>query len=216
MKVHYLGESNSVLNHFIAEIRDKDIQKDSLRFRKNLERIGQVMAYEVSKVLDYRVVKVETPLGSKEVGLLSNQPVIASILRAGLTIHQGLLNVFDGAENAFISAYRKDISQNEFDVHVEYLACPDLEEKILILADPMLATGRSMVMVYKAILQNGTPKKIHIVSVIASRDGLDYLQENLPENSEIWIAAVDEELNSKSYIIPGLGDAGDLAYGSKL
>lgn len=216
MKVHFLGDSNSILNHFIAEIRDKEIQKDSLRFRQNMVRIGEIMAYEISKSLDYENTVVNTPLGTKNVNLLSEQPVVASILRAGLTIHQGILNVFDRAENAFISAYRKHISQDEFDIHVEYLACPDLNGKTLILADPMLATGRSMIMVHKAIQQNGVPAKIHIASVIASREGLEYVQNHMPENTEIWLSAIDDELNAKSYIIPGLGDAGDLAFGNKL
>lgn len=216
MKVHFLGETNSILNHFIAEIRDKNIQTDPLRFRQNMIRIGEIMSYEVSKQLEYSDIAVQTPLGTKDVSLLRQQPVIASILRAGLTLHQGVLNVFDRAENAFISAYRKSISQDEFDIHVEYLACPDLNGKTLLLVDPMLATGRSMIMVHKAIQQNGTPDKLHVMCVIASTAGLEYIKEHLPENTEIWLAAVDDELNAKSYIIPGLGDAGDLAYGTKL
>jgi uracil phosphoribosyltransferase len=216
MQVHLLGETDTVLNQFIAEIRDKEIQKDPLRFRKNMERIGQTMAYELSRSLVYTEKVVVTPLGNKTMRVVAQQPVIASILRAGLTLHHGVLDVFDRAENAFISAYRKNISQYEFDIHVEYLACPDLTGKTLIIVDPMLATGRSMLMVYKAILQNGTPAKVHVISVIASTKGLEHLKSGMPENTEIWLAGVDPDLDAKSYIIPGLGDAGDLAFGDKL
>ncbi|MBN4072841.1 uracil phosphoribosyltransferase [Crocinitomix catalasitica] len=216
MKTHLLGNSNSVFNHFIAEIRDKKIQSDPLRFRRNMERIGEIMSYELSKTLDYGMTMVETPLGTKEMSVLREQPVIASILRAGLSMHNGVLNVFDRAENAFISAYRRNISPDKFDIQVEYLACPDLNNKTLILVDPMLATGRSMVMVYKAIQKNGIPAKVHVISAIASRAGMEHVQKHLPDKAELWLGALDEELDAKSYIIPGLGDAGDLAYGLKM
>ncbi|MBN4071160.1 uracil phosphoribosyltransferase [Crocinitomix catalasitica] len=216
MKTHLIGNSNSVFNHFIAEIRDKEIQADPLRFRRNMERIGEIMSYELSKTLEYGMTTVETPLGQKEVSVLKEQPVIASILRAGLPMHNGVLNVFDRAENAFISAYRRNISLDKFEIQVEYLACPDLTDKTLVLVDPMLATGRSMVMVYKAIQKNGIPAKVHVVSAIASRDGMEHVEQNLPDDTELWLGALDEKLDDKSYIIPGLGDAGDLAYGLKL
>lgn len=214
--IHELSKSNSILNQFIAEIRDKNIQKDPLRFRKNLERMGEIMAYELSKKLEFTETKVETPLGTATVNQLKNQPVIASILRAGLTLHTGILNFFDRAENAFISAYREEKEGGEIKVHVEYLASPDLNGKTLIIADPMLATGQSMSLVYEAIQRNGRPAKIHTVSAIASRQAIDYVKKNLPEETEIWVAVIDEELNSNSYIVPGIGDAGDLAFGLKL
>ncbi|MBK9191244.1 MAG: uracil phosphoribosyltransferase [Crocinitomicaceae bacterium] len=214
--IHEIGKSNSVFNQFIAEIRNKEIQKDPLRFRKNLERMGEIMAYELSKKLEYVETKVETPLGIATVNQLKNQPVIASILRAGLTLHTGVLNFFDHAENAFISAYREEKSGGEIEVHVEYLASPDLSGKTLIIADPMLATGQSMSLVYEAILRNGTPAKIHTVSAIASQQAVDYVSKHLPAGTEMWIGAIDETLNANSYIVPGIGDAGDLAFGLKL
>lgn len=214
--IHELSKSNSILNQFIAEIRNKNVQKDPLRFRKNLERMGEIMAYELSKKLEFAETKVETPLGTASVNQLKNQPVIASILRAGLTLHTGLLNFFDHAENAFISAYREEKEGGEIKVHVEYLASPDLNGKTLIIADPMLATGQSMSLVYEAILRNGTPAKIHTVSAIASRQAIEYVSKHLPAGTEIWVAVIDEELNSSSYIVPGIGDAGDLAFGLKL
>lgn len=216
MKTHLVGEKNSVFNHFIAEIRDKEIQKDPLRFRRNMERIGEILSYELSKSLDYKVEETITPLGSKEMSLLTEQPVIASILRAGLSMHQGVLNIFDRAENAFISAYRKNSGAGEFEIKVDYLACPDLTNKTLILVDPMLATGRSMVMVYEAIQRNGIPAKVHVVSAVSSRAGMEYVEAHLPATAELWLGALDEELDDHSYIIPGIGDAGDLAYGEKL
>lgn len=214
--VHELGKTNSVFNHFIAEIRDKEIQKDPLRFRANLERIGSIIGYEISKTFSFTSQEINTPLGTAPGQLMSSQPVIASILRAGLTMHNGLLNVFDRAENAFISAYRRPLTEGEFDVQVEYKACPDLTGKTLIIADPMLATGQSMSLVFEALLKNGTPEKIHIASAIASRSAVDMLQRTLPIPTDIWVGAIDKELNPKSYIVPGLGDAGDLAYGIKL
>jgi len=216
MKTRLVGETNSVFNHFIAEIRDKEIQKDPLRFRRNMERIGEIISYELSKTLEYETEAVTTPLGTKEMNVLKEQPVVASILRAGLSMHQGVLNIFDRGENAFISAYRKNISPDKFEIQVEYLACPDLNNKTLILVDPMLATGRSMVMVYEAIQKNGIPSKVHVVSAIASKAGMEHVQNNLPDDAELWLGALDEKLDDHSYIIPGLGDAGDLAYGQKL
>jgi uracil phosphoribosyltransferase len=217
MEIHHIGENNSVLNTFIAEIRDHKIQKDSLRFRRNIERIGEILSYELSKNLSYSVVDVETPLGQKKVQLPYNDLVLCSILRAGLPLHQGLLNYFDKAENAFISAYRhhpKD--KDEFEIVVEYFASPKIDNKTLLLADPMLATGQSLVAVYEAIKKYGTPKELHIIVVIGSREGVDFIEKKFPKNTHLWIATIDDELNSKGYIIPGLGDAGDLAFGEKL
>jgi len=213
--VQILSKQNSVFNQFIAEIRDTQIQKDSMRFRRNLERIGEIFAYEISKHLAYKSIEVVTPLGISNEMVPEEQPVIATILRAGLPLHQGFLNFFDRAENAFISAYRKHHKDGSFDIQVEYLSSPDLENKILILNDPMLATGSSMVLAYKGLLKKGKPKHIHIVSVIASVEGIAYVEKNLPENTTIWAGAVDEELTAQSYIVPGLGDAGDLAFGTK-
>lgn len=213
--VHVLNEKNSLFNHFIAEIRDEVIQKDPLRFRRNMERIGEVMAYEISKKLEYKSAEVTTPLGIAETELLVQQPVIASILRAGLPLHQGILNYFDRGENAFISAYRKHHKSGDFEIRVEYLAAPEIEGKTLILADPMLATGSSMVSVYKALLQNGTPKHIHVVAAVANKDAVEYVKSKLPSHTQYWMGAIDDELTAQSYIVPGLGDAGDLAFGDK-
>lgn len=213
--IHNLSHSNSILGNFISEIRSVDIQKDSMRFRRNLERIAEVIGYEISKKLDYETVAFTTPLGRANVNVLKTQPVLATILRAGLGMHQGLLNYFDKSDSAFISAYRKHTSIEEFDIHVEYLASPDLTNKTVILSDPMLATGASMVMVYKALLKQGRPAKIYIIAAIASQDAVEYVKEHLPENTEIWVGAIDEELTAQSYIVPGLGDAGDLAFGVK-
>lgn len=214
--VHILGNHNSVFNQYIAEIRDEIIQKDSLRFRRNIERMGEIMSYELSKSFTYEMREVVTSLGIANVSMIKEQPVIASILRAGLPLHQGVLNYFDRAENAFISAYRKHHKNGTFDIQLEYLASPDLNDKVLILCDPMLATGSSIVLTYKALLLRGKPRHTHIVTLIASAEGLAYARKNLPENVTIWCGAVDEELTAKSYIVPGLGDAGDLAYGKKM
>ena len=206
------------MNKFIAEIRDKKIQKDSMRFRRNLERIGEVTAYEISKRLNYTTQVVETPLGEAEVNIVSDKIVVATILRAGLPFHQGFLNYFDNAQNAFVSAYRKSHKDNSFEVKVEYISCGNLEGKTLILVDPMLATGSSLVLAYEALCERGgQPAHTHIAAVIASEQGVDYAMKHLPQNSTtIWCAAVDAELTSHSYIVPGIGDAGDLAYGEKL
>lgn len=217
MKTHLIEEKNSILNKFISEIRDVNIQKDSLRFRRNIERIGEILGYELSKSLSYSSVYIETPLGKKKMQLSYNDVVLCSILRAGLPLHQGLLNYFDDAENAFISAYRHHPNNNaDFEIVVEYFASPEIENKTLLLADPMLATGQSLVAVYEAIKKQGTPKEIHIVAVIGSQEGVDFIENHFPENTHLWIAAIDDELNSKGYIVPGLGDAGDLAFGEKL
>ncbi|MCF6263801.1 MAG: uracil phosphoribosyltransferase [Xanthomonadales bacterium] len=218
-KVRNLSTVDSALNAYLAEIRDKNIQKDSLRFRRNMERAGEIIAYEISKTLTYITQPITTPLGTSNCRVLEQQPVLATILRAGLVMHQGFLNVFDGAENAFISAYRKhhgDGNSDSFEVVVEYLASPTIDGKTVILCDPMLATGASMVLAYKALLERGKPKHIHIATVIASEAGISFAQENLPENITIWAAAIDSELTPRSYIVPGLGDAGDLAYGEKV
>ena len=210
MHIHNLSEENSILNSFISEIRNVTVQKDSMRFRRNIERIGEILGYEMSKVLDYNASTVTTPLGTSNMNLLENDIVLCSILRAGVPFHNGLLNYFDASENAFISAYRhhKDDSE-KFEIVIEYLACPSLENKTLILADPMLATGRSMVNAFEALKPFGTPKNIHLVSVIGAQDGVDYVENHFNEHAHLWIATVDDELNEKGYIVPGLGDAGD-------
>jgi len=215
--IHNLAAQNSIFNQYILELRDIEIQKDSMRFRKNLERMGEIFAYEISKVLDYNSVQTKTALGVAETKQLAEQPVIATILRAGLPLHQGILNYFDAAQNAFISAYRRHHKNNSFEIVVEYVACPDLMDKVLILCDPMLATGGSMVLTYKALLAKGTPKHTHLVSAVASQQGIDYLKAHMPNNNyTLWCGAIDEELTAHSYIVPGLGDAGDLAFGTKL
>jgi uracil phosphoribosyltransferase len=217
MKIHNLSKENSILNTFISELRHVDIQKDSMRFRRNIERIGEVLGYEMSKTLNYNSTKIETPLGISITELVENNIVLCSILRAGVPLHNGLLNYFDNAENAFISAYRHHKHNPEsFEIIVEYLACPSLENKTLILADPMLASGQSMLATFEALKPFGTPKEVHLVSVIGAQDGVDFINKNFDKNTHLWIAAIDEKLNSKGYIIPGLGDAGDLAFGKKL
>lgn len=215
--IQILSQHSSIFNQYIAEIRDKEIQQDRIRFRRNMERIGEIFAYEISKTLTYKTVTTATVLGEAETRVLEQQPVVATILRAGLPLHNGMLNIFDTAQNAFISAYRKHHKDNSFDVQVEYLSTPLLDEKTLILCDPMLATGTSMVLSYKALLAKGMPKHTHIVAVIASKEGVEYLRKHMPtDNYTLWLGAVDEELTVQSYIVPGLGDAGDLAFGEKL
>lgn len=213
--LYNISSNNSLFCTFLGELRDIDIQQDPMRFRRNLERVGEVIALEMSKKMDYEIREVNTPLGVAEVPFLKKQPVLATILRAGLPLHQGLLNYFDRAESAFVSAYRKHTTAEDFDIHVEYLAAPDITGKTLIISDPMLATGSSMVMVYKALLKHGTPSKVHIVSAIAAPEAIEYLKAHLPDTVCIWIGAIDKELTAQSYIVPGLGDAGDLAYGVK-
>jgi uracil phosphoribosyltransferase len=214
--VKNLGVNNTVLNQFIYELRCVDVQGDSMRFRRNLERIGEIFAYELSRELNYQHVSVQTPLGIADMQLPETDLVIASILRAGLPMHHGMLNYFDRAENAFISAYRKYSKDGSFKIQFEHLSCPTITDKVLIITDPMLATGASMVLAYKALLEKGKPKHTHIVSIIASKEGVDYTLKNLPRKEvTLWLGAVDDELTVKSYIVPGLGDAGDLAYGGK-
>ena len=215
--VHVIGESNSLFNQYLSEIRDEVIQKDSLRFRKNMERVGEIFAYEISKELSYKQVEVTTSLGIAKMQVLEEQPVLATILRAGLPLHQGLLNCFDKAENCFISAYRKYDPNGDFHIDFQYIASPLLDNKVVILSDPMLATGSSMEVGYHALLEKGEPKHIHLVSLIASRQGLDYVLSKLPsDHVTLWVGAIDPDLTPKSYIVPGLGDAGDLAYGAKI
>ena len=211
-----LSNENSIVNQFIAELRDQHIQTDSMRFRKNMERLGEIFAYEISKSFTYRPAEVTTPLGQAEVKLLQEQPVLATVLRAGLPFHSGMHNLFDKAQNAFVSAYRKMHKDGSFEVKVEYMTAPDLNGKTVILSDPMIATGTSLELAYQSLMQRGTPSKVHIAAIIASAEGLDYLMKKLPETVQFWVGAVDEELTAQSYIVPGLGDAGDLAFGLKL
>ncbi len=217
MRVINLGEQNSILNRFVSEIRDKNIQKDPLRFRTNIERIGEIFAYEISKTLSYSEKEVVTPLGIAKSSTYDNQIVIASILRAAIPLHMGMLRFFDSAQNAFVAAYRKYKKDNSFEIQFEYASKPDLNGKILILADTMLATGASCALAYKNLREDSEPEYVHIVCPIASKDGIEYLNKNVHhKNTTLWVAAIDEELTNKSYIVPGLGDAGDLAFGSKL
>ena len=218
MEVINFEDSPSLVNRYMMELRDVNIQADPLRFRTNLDRIGQIMAYEISKRLDYREVEVTTPLGKSVCREPSDRVVLATILRAGLPFHHGFLNYFDKAENAFVSAYRRyrEKGGDTFDVVVEYMASPSIEGKTLLLVDPMLATGSSMELAYRALLQKGTPAKIHVASVIASQQSVDYVREHFPEDkTTLWCGSIDQEVNAYSYIVPGLGDAGDLAYGTK-
>lgn len=217
MKVINLGESNSVLNNFMSQLRDKDIQKDRMRFRMNLERVGEIFAYEISKVLDYSTKQVCTPLGIADIPTYDNQLVIATILRAGLPLHQGILNVFDNAQNAFVAAYRKYDRGDDFHINIEYASSPDLTGKTLILADTMLATGSSLEITYNRLLEDGEPLHTHLVCPVSSVFAVDYIKRHLPSDKvTLWVAAIDEELTTHSYIVPGLGDAGDLAYGDKI
>lgn len=216
MDIINLGKENTIFNHFIREIRDVNIQNDAMRFRRNIERIGEIFAYEISKTMEYEEKKIQTPLGISIERLMIEKPVLATILRAGLPLHQGLLNYFDSSDNAFISAYRKHSKGDKFEIKIEYMASPGLDGKTLILCDPMLASGSSMVLAMEAILTRGTPKYIHIVSVISSSIGVDYVKENIPiKDCTLWIGAEDAEMTAQSYIVPGLGDAGDLSFGQK-
>ncbi len=212
-----LGKTSSLINHYVAEMRDIDIQQDSLRFRRNMERMGEIFAYEISKTLSWKMKEVTTTLGVAECEVLESQPVIATILRAGLPLHQGLLNAYDKAENAFISAYRKHRKDGRFDIKVEYVSGPSLEDKVLIISDPMLATGASIVLSHKELIRKGKPLHTHIVAILASNQGVEHIRKNMSDdNYTIWLGALDDELTAKAYIVPGLGDAGDLAFGSKL
>lgn len=213
--LHEIGKNNSVFNHFIREIRDVQIQGDRMRFRRNLERLGEVMAYEISKTFEYSPTEVTTPLGEAVVPLLTQQPVVCAILRAALPYHQGFLNYFDQADSAFVAAYRRHHKGGEFEIDVDYASSPSIEGRELILVDPMLATGASIAMVYKRLLNRGMPKRVHIAAIIASQAGVSYVRSKMPENTQIWVGAVDHELTAQAYIVPGLGDAGDLAYGKK-
>ena len=216
MKVINLGEKNSILNKFMSQLRDKKIQKDSMRFRRNLERIGEIFAYEISRTMDYSQRQITTPLGIAETNIYDDKVVVATILRAGLPLHQGILNYFDDAQNAFVAAYRKYDKGEGFHVNIEYATSPDLTDKTLILADTMLATGASLEIAYNKLRENGEPGHTHIVCPVASSYAVEYLQKNLDgSRATLWVAAIDEELTSRSYIVPGLGDAGDLAYGIK-
>ncbi|MCQ2285383.1 MAG: uracil phosphoribosyltransferase [Bacteroidales bacterium] len=212
-----LGAENSIFNQFISELRNVNVQNDSMRFRRNLERIGEIAAYEISKTLSYEEKEIVTPLGKLSLGLPTQMPILATILRAGLPLHQGLLNFFDHSENAFIAAYRKPHQDNSFEIKLHYMATPSLEGRTLIISDPMLASGKSMMLAYEELLTVGNPAYTHIVSVIASQQGIDYIKEKMEgRNYTLWVGAIDKELTSKSYIVPGLGDAGDLAFGQKL
>ena len=216
MKIINFAETNSILNQYVAEIRDVQVQNDRLRFRRNIERIGEIMAYEMSKDFAYSLKNIQTPLGIAPVQTPDNQLVLSTILRAGLPFHQGFLSYFDGAENAFVSAYRKYKDTLKFDIHIEYIASPRIDGKTLIITDPMLATGSSMELSYQAMLTKGHPAEIHVASIIASRQAVEHIAETLPEDkTTIWCAAIDPEINEHSYIVPGLGDAGDLAFGEK-
>ncbi len=216
MKIVNLSEQNSILQHYLKEIRSVDIQKDAMRFRRNMERIGEIMAYEISKTLQYKEDKAKTPLGIAKAMKIEERLVISTILRAGLPFHQGFLNYFDGAENAFVSAYRKYKDALKFDIFIEYIASPKLDGKTVIITDPMLATGGSMELAHGALLTKGKPKKVIISTIIASKPAVEYLQNRFGDEVTLWTGAIDPELNDHSYIVPGLGDAGDLAFGEKV
>lgn len=217
MNIINLSENKSILNQFLKELRSVELQNDNMRFRRNLERVGEIMAYEISKTMECRQETVQTPLGNALTEIITEKIVLATILRAGLPLHQGFLNYFDTAENAFVSAFRRYSDDVNFDIHIEYITAPDLSNKTLILVDTMLATGSSLELAYLALLKKGMPAKIHIASVLATQFAVNYLQKQLPAtNITLWTAAIDPDLNEHSYIVPGLGDAGDLAYGEKL
>lgn len=217
VKVIELGAKNTILNNYIAELRNVEVQGDRMRFRKNLERIGELMAYEISKTLDYETVSITTPLGEKEMSILVDQPVLATIMRAGLPMHQGFLNIFDKADNAFIAAYRKYDKNEDFEIRIEYYSAANIDGRVLMLVDPMLATGSSLVQCLDGLLHDEMkPSKLHLVAVIASAEGVDYVKKKLAKyDATLWIGNIDDELTAKAYIVPGLGDAGDLAYGEK-
>ena len=216
MKIVNFDDTPSLVSQYMSEVRNINVQKDMLRFRRNLERIGEIMAYEISKTINYKTTEVETPLAVAKCKEINEEVVLATIFRAGIPFHKGFLDYYDHAQNAFVSAYRKYKEKENFDVFIEYIASPNIEGKTLIIADPMLATGASMELSYRALLTKGTPSKIHVASVIASKAAIEYIKETFPEEkTTIWVGAIDEEINSHSYIVPGLGDAGDLAYGIK-
>jgi uracil phosphoribosyltransferase len=212
-----LNKSNSIFKQYLAEIRNQEIQSDSMRFRRNLERMGELMAYEISKTLSYHSIQIQTPLGIADESVPVDFPIITSILRAGLPIHHGMLSIFDKSPNGFITAYRNYEKDGTFNIKLEYISCPDITDKVLIISDAMLASGMSIELAYRALLKKGQPRHTHIVALIASKEGVNYLRKKLPEQKvSIWIGALDDELTVKSYIVPGLGDAGDLAYGEKM
>ncbi len=214
--IHHLGKNNSILNQYLSEIRDFEIQTDRMRFRFNLERMAKIMAYEISKTLAFELGEVQTPLGLSDVPMLADQLVIASIMRAGIPMHNGFLDIFDHADNGFIAAYRKYGKDDGFEIKIEYVSIPSIEDKVLIIADPMIATGVSAEKTYRKLLAYGKPKHTHIAAIISSKEGIDYLDKRLNSDEvTIWTLAIDDELTVKSYIVPGLGDAGDLAYGKK-
>lgn len=216
MEIINFADRPSLVSQYMTELRDVNVQGDMMRFRRNLHRIGEIMAYEISKRLHYSKAEINTPLASMQSDVLDEQVVLATIFRAGIPFHQGFLDYFDRAQNAFVSAYRKYREKENFDVFIEYIASPRLDGKTLILVDPMLATGSSMELSYRALLTKGTPANIHVASVITSQDAIDYIRATFPEeNTTVWVGAIDPEINSHSYIVPGLGDAGDLAYGVK-
>ncbi len=216
MEIINLGAGNSILNKFVSELRDVNIQKDSMRFRRNIERIGEIMAYEISRRFDYAIQEIQSPLGIAPMSLHTDNIVISTILRAGLPFHQGFLSYLDHAENAFVSAYRRYKDRLNFDIHIEYIASPSIQDKTLIITDPMLATGSSMEMAYHALQTKGEPAHIHVASIIASKQALEYVKSKMPEDkTTVWVAALDDKLDDHAYIVPGLGDAGDLAYGEK-
>ncbi len=217
VKVIELSSSNTIINNFLAEMRNVEVQNDRMRFRKNLERIGELVAYEISKTLDYETVCVTTPLGEKETNILVEQPVLATIMRAGLPLHQGFLNIFDKADNAFIAAYRKYDKNEDFEIRIEYYSAAKIDNRVLILVDPMLATGSSLVQCLSGLLHDDIkPKKLHLVAAIASTEGIEYVKKKLSKfDATLWVGDIDDELTAKAYIVPGLGDAGDLAYGGK-
>ena len=217
MIIHDFSNTHSILNQFVSELRNVNVQQDPMRFRRNIERIGEILGYELSKTLAFNEEEIKTPLGTKHMALTQDQIVLCSVMRAGTPLHHGLLNYFDHAENAFISAYRDHPNGDDnFEVIVQYLAAPGLDDKILVITDPMLATGKTLENVLIALKEHGNPKQIHIVSVVGSKQGISYLEPIFPKDTHLWISAIDEDLNSKGYIIPGLGDAGDLCYGPKL
>ncbi|WP_162053682.1 uracil phosphoribosyltransferase [Pontibacter pamirensis] len=213
--IHILTQTPSLANHFIAELRDVKVHGDSMRFRRNLERLGELLAYEISKKMQYKPATLTTPLADTQTMLLAEQPVLATILRAGLPLYNGMLNYFDRAYSTFVGAYRVEEENTELQIMMEYLASTNLHDKVLILADPMLATGRSLVKAYKGMLRHGKPKQVHIAAAIASPEGVAYVQQEMPE-AILWLGALDDHLNERSYIVPGLGDAGDLAFGPKI
>lgn len=215
MTVRELGKEASIINQYLAELRDVELQSDRLRFRRNMERIGEIIAYEISRELEYETQMIQSPLGEAEQAVLKDQPILATILRAGLPMHQGMLNVYDQADNCFVSAFRKYHKGGKFEIELEYVSCPNLDDKVLIIADPMLATGSSMALVYQTLRTYGEPKKIHLAAAIASSQGITYLKSKVPKEVTFWTGAIDNELTAQAYIVPGLGDAGDLSYGAK-